>query len=402
MKIAVVGSGISGMAAAWKLSKAGHEVTVFEKNNYIGGHSNTVDADVGSGKTIPVDTGFIVFNKRNYVNMVPAFDVLKVPYEKSDMSFAFSLNGGKFEYSAANLFAQKSNLFNLRYWLMLVQILKFNKRSLQILETNSKISLGEFLKELKVSEDFKRWFILPMGSAIWSCPEEMMLEFPAFNYIQFFKNHGLLSVNDQPQWYTVSGGSREYVKLITAGYKVLTNRSIKSVKRAADGVYVDDEKFDAAVIAVHGYHAAELIENASSLEKEILPKFRYQPNKVYLHQDESLMPKRRAAWSAWNYLVNKKGETCCTYWMNKLQNIDEQYPLFVTTNPYYVPAKVIREFDYEHPVFDLAAIEAQGRISEIQGKDKIWFCGAYMRYGFHEDGFTAGINAAADLLEKYA
>ncbi len=400
MKIAIIGSGIAGMAAAWKLAAA-HEVTVFEKNNYIGGHSNTIDAHVG-GKIIPVDTGFIVFNKRNYINMVPAFDELKVPYEKSDMSFAFSLNHGKFEYSAAKLFAQKSNYFNLRYWKILVEILRFNQRGLKILAGDSKQSLGEFLDEFKASQDFRKWFILPMGSAIWSCPEAQMLQFPAKSFISFFHNHGLMTVNDQPQWYTVTGGSREYVKIITSSYakNIRLNTPVKSIKRAADGVYVNGEKFDTAVITAHGYHALELIENPNQAEKDILPKFRYQPNKVYLHQDESFMPKRRAAWSAWNYMANDKGETCCTYWMNKLQNIDEKYPLFVTTNPYYEPKKILKVIDYEHPVFDAPAVEAQARVAEIQGIDKIWFCGAYMRYGFHEDGFTAGIDAAADLLKK--
>lgn len=401
MKIAVIGSGVSGMAAAWKLAK-NHEVTVFEKNDYIGGHSNTVDAKFDDGTVIPVDTGFIVFNKRNYVNMVPAFDELKVPYEESDMSFAFSLENGKFEYSAAKLFAQKSNLFNFAYWKMLVEILRFNKRSIKILETNRRISLGGYLNELNVSKNFMDWFILPMGSAIWSAPNEQILEFPALSFIRFFSNHGLLTVNDQPQWYTVSGGSREYVKRITASYakNIRLNTPIKSIRRESGGVIVDGETFDRAVIAVHGYHALQLLDNPTAAEEKLLPKFRYQPNRVFLHQDESLMPRRKKAWSAWNYLVDADGNTCCTYWMNKLQNIDEAYPLFVTTNPYYEPQRIIKVIDYEHPIFDTEAVEAQGKISEIQGKDKIWYCGAYMRYGFHEDGFTAGINAAEDLLGK--
>ncbi len=406
-KIAIIGSGISGLSAAYFLSK-NFAVKIFEKNNYIGGHSNTVDINY-SGKKIAVDTGFIVFNHQTYPNLTPFFHLLDVAYEKSNMSFAIKVDNGKIEYAGTNIgtvFAQFKNIFNPQFLRMLRDILLFNKEAENILQRSfdSNYSLKNLLDDLGVKDYFRQYYLLPMSGAIWSCPLETMLSYPAQSFVRFFKNHGLLSVANQPQWFSVSGGSKEYVKKIIAkvgAEKFLINNAATSVKRLGDKVLVKsqqiEEEFDYVIFATHGDQVLSILQNPTSLEKEILGNFKYQPNLAVLHSDSSLMPNSKKAWASWVYSKNKsdsEDKISITYWMNNLQNIDANYPLFVTLNPNQKIAedKIFAKFNYEHPIFDSFAVSAQSRINEIQGLDNIYFCGAYQKYGFHEDGISSALN----------
>lgn len=408
--IAIIGSGISGLTSAHFLSDK-FQIKLFEKNDYLGGHSNTVTVDYG-GKRIPVDTGFIVFNHQTYPNLKSFFELLKVKCDKSNMSFAVKLDGGRFEYAGTNLFtvfAQLKNALNPLFWLMLSDIMTFNKKAETILEKpfNASYSLGQFLDDLGMRSYFRKFYLLPMSGAIWSCPLETMLAYPAQSFVRFFKNHGLLTVSNQPQWYTVSGGSIEYVKKIANKFegKTSLNDEVLSVTRLADGVLVKskkgEEKFDLVLFAAHGDQVLRMIENPSMKEREILGAFSYQKNLAVLHRDSSIMPHAKRAWASWVYSKNeqKSDGISVSYWMNNLQNIDQNYPLFVTLNPNKKIAedKVFRRFEYEHPIFDEKAVAAQSRISEIQGSDRIYFCGAYQKYGFHEDGISSALAAINQL-----
>jgi predicted NAD/FAD-binding protein len=400
--VAVIGSGISGMAAAYLLS-SGYDVTVFEKNNVPGGHARTREVNY-AGKTIPVDTGFIVYNEVNYPELVGLFRHLGVITEKSDMTFGFSMDNGQLEWAARSLnavFAQRSNLLRPSFYRMLMDVLRFFKNAEIALERNSEFSLRELLDSLSMGQNFREHFILPMGAAIWSTPKDTMLDFPARTFVQFFKNHGLLSMSGQHQWYTVTGGSREYVKKITAPIqnKYRLNAPVDRVYRDGDQITVQSsgrtEKFDHVVFASHADETLFMLSDATSEEKAVLGAFRYQPNRAYLHSDARVMPRRRACWSSWNYYAG--GDTVSlTYWMNKLQNIDNATPLFVTLNPQTPidPRTIFDEHVFTHPVFTVEGIEAQQRIPEIQGARNMWFCGAYQRYGFHEDGLMSAVAVA--------
>lgn len=412
--IAIIGSGISGLGAAYMLS-AHHNVTIYEKNDYIGGHSRTVDVLTPEGK-VPVDTGFIVFNYRNYPLLTSLFTHLNVSTEKSDMSFGASIKNGWLEYGTPylrNLFAQKSNLINPSFWKMVVDILKFNKKAHTYLDRDTSVTLGQCLEELNMGNWFRDYYLLAMGGAIWSTPVSGMLEFPASTFIRFFDNHGLLTVNDQPQWYTVKGGSREYIKRLTASFsdRILLGCGSVKVTRDKDHVVVHDTKgniseYDEVVFACHADQALKLIENPTKNEKDILSDMRYQPNRMVLHSDVSFMPKRKAAWTSWVYISeeakDKSPNMCLSYWMNNLQPIKTNTPVIVTLNPSREPDKKLThdEYWFEHPVFDGAAIKAQSRIEDIQGKDRLWFCGAYQRYGFHEDGLLSAVNMAGKMGVK--
>ena len=412
MKIAIIGTGISGNIAAYLLNQA-HDITVYEKNNYIGGHSRTLEIDY-DGKKIPVDTGFIVFNYRNYPLLTGMFKHLEVEAEKSDMSFAASINNSWLEYntqSLAKLFAQKKNLLRPKYIGMLKDITSFFKESKLILESGEiDMNLGEFVKNLGLGDWFKRYFLYPMGGAIWSCPIEQMLQFPAYTFIRFFENHGLLATEGQPQWYTVTGGSKQYVEKLTASFddKVRLNCAVKSIKRDNNKVEVTDqngntEVYDHVVMASHADESLKILSDATHEEKAILSNFTYQKNIAYLHRDVSLMPKNKNAWASWVYLSKEKEDKTpdisVSYWMNLLQNIDDKYPLFVTLNPHTEPDPelVFNRHEFHHPVFTKNAIKAQKEIELIQGKNNTWFCGAYQRYGFHEDGMMSGVNVAKEL-----
>ena len=410
MKIAIVGSGISGLGAAYLLNEAGNDVTVFEKNDYIGGHSRTVEVDM-DGMKIPVDTGFIVFNYRNYPLLTGLFKHLNVPVEESDMSFGASVANSWFEYGTkevSSIFAQKQNIFRPQFWRMIYDVLKFNKRSNEYIESN--LSLGECLKEIGVGEWFTKYYLLAMGGSIWSTPQSGMLDFPARTFIIFFENHGLLTLNDQPQWFTVTGGSREYVKRLTANFadKILTSNAAKKVIRKDDKIILTDSngsdyEFDHVVFACHSDQAIKILDKPTEKEKHIIGACKYQDNQMILHCDESFMPKNKKCWASWVYISEDKDDKnpriSLSYWMNNLQNIESSKPLIVTLNPHKRPEenKIFDEYKFEHPVFDEAAISAQSKINNIQGENNTWFCGAYQRFGFHEDGFASGVRVAKKL-----
>lgn len=412
--IAIIGSGISGLGAAYMLEPY-NNITVYEKNDYIGGHSRTVDVATPQGK-VPVDTGFIVFNYRNYPLLTSLFTHLNVPVEKSDMSFGASISNGWLEYGTPNLrnlFAQKSNLINPRFWKMVADILKFNKKAYTYLKSDSSVTLGQCLDDLKMGKWFRDYYLLAMGGAIWSTPVSGMLEFPASTFIRFFDNHGLLTVNDQPQWYTVKGGSREYIKRLTAKFsdRILLNCGAVKVIRKEDHVAVHDTKgnvsqHDEVIFACHADQALKIIENPTRDEQAVLSNLRYQPNHMILHSDVSFMPRRKGAWTSWVYLSEETKDSspnmCLSYWMNNLQPLKTDAPIIVTLNPTREPDKSLThdEYWFDHPVFDEAAIQAQGRIEDIQGKDRLWFCGAYMRYGFHEDGLLSAVTMADKMGGK--
>jgi predicted NAD/FAD-binding protein len=416
-RIAVVGAGISGLAAAWALAKH-HDVTVFEANAYPGGHSNTAEIDY-DGMPIAVDTGFIVFNDWNYPNLTRLFAHLDVPALKSDMSFAVSVGlgetRGQLEWSGstlATLFAQKRNLLRPAFHRMWSDILRFNRRAVADLASGrmARLSLGDYLAQDRYSDSFMLDYLLPMGAAIWSSPLSEMMAFPAETFARFFKNHGLLSINDRPQWYTVRGGSREYVRRLLAdgGFALHLHTPVHAVQRDTDGASIvtarGTSRFDQVVLACHADQTLRLLDSqATAQERAVLGCFRFQANRAVLHRDPELMPRRRSVWASWNYLSEPRRDlqrrVGLTYWMNRLQSIDDRRPVFVTLNPLAEPRAdlVFGEYAYEHPLFDRAAIDAQARIPDIQGKDRLWFCGAWCNYGFHEDGLTAGLRVAEAL-----
>jgi predicted NAD/FAD-binding protein len=412
LNIAIVGSGISGMAAAWLLSRR-HRVTVFEKDGRLGGHANTVLVQAGD-RAVPVDTGFIVYNEANYPNLVALFDHLQVPTKRSSMSFAVSIDDGALEYSGGGrlngLLAQRRNLVRPRFWSMVQDILRFYREAPRDLSLGrlEGVTLGDYVTESGYSEAFVEDHLLPMAAAIWSSPLAAMRDHSAASIVRFFENHGLLRLQDRPQWRTVDGGSREYVRRLTAGYadRVRLRCGARKVLRRGRGVWIEDQAgtlshFDHVVIATHADEALDLLDDPSPLEFELLGAIRYQANPAVLHQDESLMPRRKRVWSSWNYMRDGKADAersvHVTYWMNRLQGIDPAHPLFVTLNPPREPARMLGCFLYHHPLLDAAAIRAQKRLWDLQGRRNTWFCGAYFGAGFHEDGLQAGLAVAEQL-----
>jgi predicted NAD/FAD-binding protein len=407
MKIAVVGSGISGLSAAYLLHHS-HDVTVFEKNDYIGGHSRTIDIAAGS-QPLAVDTGFIVYNERNYPLLTGLFRHLGVATEKSDMSFGASIAGGRMEYGSKNIFAQKMNLLKPQFWRMIADILRFNRQAEKFINADN-MTLHECLDALRMGPWFRDYYLLAMGAAIWSCPTDKIMNFPASTFIRFFKNHGLLTVNAHPQWRTVTGGSRAYVQRLTEPFrhKIKTGTAIVSATRTADGVTLTTKTgevhtFDHVIFASHANETLHIIKDPSEDEKSILGAFTYQPNTVVVHRDDSFMPRRKSAWASWVYLSDGTAGTepavSLTYWMNNLQNIAHDTPVFITLNPPQMPAadKTYNTHVFSHPVFDHNAIRAQSKIGDIQGKNRTHFCGAWQRYGFHEDGLMSAVSVARQL-----
>jgi predicted NAD/FAD-binding protein len=408
--IAVIGSGIAGMSAAWLLSQR-HDVTVYEKNGRLGGHSNTVIVNTSLGAT-PVDTGFIVFNDATYPNLIALFDHLGVPTKASDMSFGVSLNGGRTEYSsvgAAAFLAGGRNLMSPRFWSMTLDLLRFYRRApLELLDAREDmISLGEYLERRGYGDPFQRDHLLPQAAAIWSASMAEIYHYPACAFVRFFENHGLLKLQGRPAWRTVEGGSHAYVGKLTAPYaeRVRLNAGAVSVRREAGGVWVRDahgnaERFDDVVIAAHADEALAMLADASAEERALLGAFRYAKNRAVLHTDRVLMPRREPLWASWNYVGdNPDGGCVVSYWMNKLQRLECKENIFLTLNPRVMPRPetVLYETEYDHPLFDAAAIRAQEELWSLQGVCNTWFCGAHFGAGFHEDGLQAGLAVAEQL-----
>jgi len=408
MKIAIIGTGISGLGAAYLLHPH-HDITVYEKETRLGGHSRTVDITI-DGKNIPVDTGFIVFNDRNYPLLNGLFRHIGVPIQKSDMSFGASIGNGYLEYGSKGMFAQKRNLLRPAYWRMLWDILRFNRQAAAYLHRSNDITLAQCLDELRMGDWFRRYYLQAMGAAIWSCSIDTILKFPARNFIQFFHNHGLLTVNGHPQWYTVTGGSRTYIEKLVTGFRdrIRLGCGVKSVTRTGDGVMVADTQgakntYDHVIFACHGDQALALLADADAVEQKILGAFTYQKNRAVLHADTSLMPENRGAWASWIYLSEQQRDqnpsVSLTYWMNNLQNLPTEQNVFVTLNPGRMPAAdlIYDQHDFDHPVFTRNTASAQQQIGAIQNVNRVSFCGAHLRYGFHEDGLLSAVNIAASL-----
>lgn len=411
MRIAVIGSGIAGLSAAWLLSPR-HEVVVYEANAYAGGHSNTVDVTL-DGISYPVDTGFLVHNDRTYPNLIRLLPLLGVDTPASEMTFSVSLPSSNLEWagaSLATLFAQPSNLVRPAFWRMVLDILRFNRESTALLERTrgSGNSLAELLDQGGYSQEFRSWYLYPMGAAIWSSPLKGMEAFPAETFLQFCLNHGLLQIFDRPQWKTIRRGSREYVNaMLRTLPDVRLNTPVKSVSRHDGHVLVTSaagaESFDRVILACHTDQSLQILTDARAEERAVLSAISYQPNVAWLHTDSTLMPHRRRAWSAWNYYSNgtphQDNPVAVTYWLNRLQGLPFQTDVFVTLNPPVAPArhKVIQRIEYAHPLLDGDAYLAQKKLSDVQGLDRVFFCGAWAGYGFHEDGLKSGM-AVASLL----
>ncbi len=406
MKIAVVGSGISGLGAAYFLAPQ-HAVTVYEKNDYAGGHSRTIDVPTGDSHTA-VDTGFIVFNDRNYPCLVKLFEALEVPYEESDMSYAVSIDQGRIEYSSRALFSQAANALRPRFWRMLVDILRFHRKAQRCMDDDA-MTLGDCLEQLGMGDWFKRYYLLPMGAAIWNCSIDSITRFPAPGFLRFFKNHGLLSLDDAPQWYTVTGGSRVYVDRLLAACRgaLRLNCGVVGLRPAAGQLRLRDtqggeELFDHVVFACHPDEALRLLEAPEALQQERLGAFPYCENRIVVHGDTDYMPRRRSCWASWNFLgatQDYEQQLSVSYWMNQLQNLDPAYPVILTVNPAQQPRQklIFDEYAFRHPLFDTATFAAQQKIASLQGRGGVWFCGAWQGYGFHEDGLASAMEVARAL-----
>lgn len=429
-KVAIIGSGISALGAAHAL-KGRADIALFEAASYFGGHTNTIDVTLpnaaGRAVTHGVDTGFLVFNERTYPKLIALLASLGVDSAKSDMSFSVQAEQGAglapLVWSGtglAGLFAQKSNLVNPRFWGMLSDLLRFNRLTSGLANDGSEAgmqqTLGAFLDEHRFGQAFRDWYFMPMMACIWSCPTEQMLQFPVATMVRFCHNHGLLQVTNRPQWWTVQGGARHYVHAIT---QHIPNKRlycpIKGVRFDATahagrgGVWLQtadgEELFDRVILATHSDQALQMLRDPSPQEQQLLGSVAYQPNVAVLHTDITVLPVQRAAWAAWNYerardRQQERTRVCLHYWINKLQPLPFADNVVVSLNPVRPidPSKVIRRIDYAHPVFDLAAMQAQSQMPGLQGQQHRYYAGAWMGYGFHEDGLKAGLAAAQALL----
>ena len=426
MKVAVVGSGIAGLAAAHALQGRA-QLTLYEAGDYFGGHTHTVDVTLptASGATTwGVDTGFLVFNERTYPNLIRLFGELGVPTAQTDMSFSVQAgldDGRRLEWNGASLntvFAQRGNLFNGRFLGMLREVLRFNRLATRLAEAGADAQLhqplGQWLDTQRFSAEFRNWYFLPMMACIWSCPTRQMLEFPVATMIRFCHNHGLIQVSGRPRWWTVAGGARRYVEQIVA--RIPDKRlglPVRFIDRDAHGVTVHSdagpERYDHVVLAVHSDQALALLRRPTLEEARVLGAIRYQPNRAVLHTDAGVLPERRLAWAAWNYeraqrAGQEQGGVCLHYLINKLQPLPFAQPVVLTLNPLreIAPEQMLGDYDYAHPVFDLGAIAAQKELPLLQGRQGTWFCGAWTGYGFHEDGLKSGLAVAARLLARTA
>lgn len=415
-RIAVVGTGIAGMASAWLLSQR-YDVVLIDKNNYVGGHTNTIDVtDPKTGLITAVDTGFIVYNEPNYPNLVGLFNTLGVTTRPTSMTFSASILNSGLEYAGNNLdtlFAQRRNLTSPRFLKLVYDILKFNKHAKSLVndpDGNDKLTLGEFLSDLNIGSAMQDDYLLPMAAAIWSCPPQQMRAFPARSFAQFFNNHGLLNINDRPQWRTVVGGSQRYVEKLLESFsgQVITGNGVKQLERNDNDVTLTFEdsgqlSVDQVVLAAHADESLSLLADASTQEEASLSAFRYQANDTYLHTDSNLMPKHPKVWSCWNYLAERSGEAIpsvsVSYWMNALQGLDRSQDYFVSLNPIQAidADKIIKRIHYMHPVFDNQAMASQQKLHTLQGQNRTWFAGSYFGYGFHEDALRSAVDVAKAL-----
>jgi len=406
--IAIIGTGIAGMGCAHLLQHR-YDLTVFEKNTYIGGHTNTISVEE-EGKPVYMDTGFMVFNFETYPNLCRLFEEIKAPIKKTDMSFSVQHVPTGLEYCGSGLnglFAQRRNIFSPSYIRMLMEITRFNRISVEILDKPEYAhhSLADYIREFKFSEEMLMKYLVPMSSAVWSTPMDKMLDFPAVTLIRFFKNHGFLGLNTQHQWYTLQNGSQAYRELLIKPFKdrVQVNNAAVSVKRLPGGKALvmtsngQQQEFDKVIFAAHANEALKLLFEPTADEQRLLSVFHYEKNKATVHTDESVMPVNKRTWSSWNYRIEERnGRQVPTtiYWMNRLQGVSDKKNYFVSINAIpgsIAPEKLIREIDYEHPLFDVAAIRAQDELHRLNESGPLYFCGSYFKYGFHEDAYKSAV-----------
>jgi len=420
--LAIIGTGISGLGCAHFLHRH-YEITLFEQNSHVGGHTNTVTVpEVGTGRPLPIDTGFMVFNYETYPQLTRMFAQLGVPVKKTDMSFSVRHEDTGLEFcgsSLNHLFCQRRNLLRPSFYRMLRQIDRFNREAVAALEDPSwgELTLADYVARRGYGADFLDLYVVPMSSAVWSTPPDKMLQFPARTLLRFFHNHGFLGLHTQHQWWTVDGGAQQYVTRLTSPWRDRIRRETRvlSVRRLPDGVHVTTtdrrtERFDKVILAAHGHESLALLADPTPDEARLLREFQYQPNTATLHTDASIMPRTKLAWSAWNYSIARDArgriEPMTIYWMNRLQGVSDRENYFVSINrPDRVdPRKILRTIAYEHPLFTLAAIRAQAEIPALNasgaGATETYFCGAWTRYGFHEDGFLSAVQLAQQLLGR--
>ncbi len=414
-KVAIIGTGIAGMGVAHFLQHD-YDITLFEKNNYVGGHTNTVTVDE-EGTSVYVDTGFMVFNQVTYPNLIRLFSELNVPVKKTSMSFSVNHVPSGLEFSGSGLnelFAQRKNIFNPRYIRMLMQINRFNEECAEVLTDPhyAEMTLGEYVKVKGYGEDFLYKYIVPMSSAVWSTPIDLMLQFPAFSLVQFFTNHGFLGLKTQHQWYTIKNGSQSYREILIEPFrnKIHIHSPVVSVERneqTATVVLANGERaiFDKVIFASHADETLTMIAQPTEIEQRLLSQFRYQENIAVLHTDEKLMPKTKLAWSSWNYRLDggKNGLSPSTvYWMNGLQQVSKKKNYFVNINGEELidPQKVLKRIVYTHPVYTVAAQKAQAELQQLNQSGPLYYCGSYFKYGFHEDAFTSGLELSRALSKQ--
>jgi len=419
-RVAIIGSGIAGLGAAHRLHAQGHRVTLFEADAWLGGHTHTVDVTL-EGTTAPVDTGFLVFNDRTYPNLVRLFAELGIASTPSEMSFSLRNDAERIEWAGTNvgaLFAQPKNAFRPAFWRMLREVTRFNRAATVCVADDAPDageSLGAYLNRNGYGREFRDWYLIPMAAAIWSSPQAEIEDFPFLSFARFCANHGLLAVTGRPQWRTVTGGGREYVRRIAAALPdIRLNCPVTAVRRHEGAVDIrftqhgvaHRQEFDHVVMACHANQSLALLADATPVERALLREVRYQPNRVLLHTDPALMPRARRAWSAWNYLAAPDQErtrpVAVTYWINKLQPLTFRTPVLVTLNPPFEPAKdsILAEYEYWHPLHDSRAVAAQAGFAALQGQQNTWYAGAWLGYGFHEDGLKSGYAAAAGIAAQ--
>jgi len=421
-RLAIIGTGIAGMGSAHFLHRH-FDLTVFEQNAYTGGHTNTVTVpETGTGRPVPIDTGFMVFNYETYPHLARLFGLLNVPVKQTAMSFSVRHEDTGLEFAGSSLnhlFAQRRNIFRPGFIRMLLAVDRFNREAVAALTEPAwaNVTLGDYVRRRGYGEDFFNLYLVPMSSAVWSTPPERMLEFPATTLLRFFHNHGFLGLHTQHQWWTVDGGSQEYVKRITQPWRdrIRHNTRVVGVRRGATGVIVStadggSHRFDKVVLACHGDEALQLLADPTPDEAKVLREFHYQPNTATLHTDTSVMPRTPLAWSAWNYSIARDAagrvSPATHYWMNRLQGVSDRENYFVSINgaDRLAPEKILRTIPYTHPLFSLGAVQAQALLPALnesaRGRTETYFAGAWQRYGFHEDGLLSAVNLSRLLLGR--